>query len=63
MSSMGYIMMNWSSELMMQVKNKRQGMKKRRREDDREQEVERTARSRAEVERREIDELDGEFHK
>ena len=62
MSSMGYIMMNWSSELMMQVKNKRQGMKKRRREDDREQEVERTARSRAEVERREIDELDGEFH-
>jgi len=58
MSSMGYIMMNWSSELMMQVKNKRQGMKKRRREDDREQEVERTARSRAEVERREIDELD-----
>lgn len=63
MSSMGYIMMNWSSELMMQVKNKRQGMKKRRRDDDSEQEVERTARSRAEVERREIDELDGEFHK
>ena len=62
MSSMGYIMMNWSSELMMQVKNKRQGMKKRRRDDDSEQEVERMARSRAEVERREIDELDGEFH-
>ena len=55
---MGYIMMNWSSELIMQVKSKR----KRRRDDESEQEIEDTARPRAEEEQMRIDEHKSEFY-
>ena len=54
---MGYIMMNWSSELMMQVKSKR----KRRRDDESEQEIEDTARPSKEEQMR-IDEHKSEFY-
>jgi len=58
MSSMGYVMMNWSSELMMQIKKgKKLEMRKRRRDDDEsELEVEDRARSRAAEEQRRSDE-------
>lgn len=58
MSSMGYVMMNWSSELMMQIKKgKKLEMRKRRRDDDEsELEVEDRARARAAEERRRSDE-------
>ena len=54
---MGYIMMNWSSELIMQVKSKR----KRRRDDESEQEIEDTARPSKEEQMR-IDEHKSEFY-